>query len=164
MASTAIYRASVRGARRPGYALSRAGRVIQRELLTEMSFGVGRDALRIARAYAPHDSGRLERGLDVSVRSYAGRITATLRSSARSDAGYPYTDVTRFGHRKAFIYPHPPRRFLRWQNRSGGFTFARRVRGQRPAFDWVGRAAAAIDVELDRAEDRIGRQIASRIL
>lgn len=129
-----------------------------------MAFGIGRSALRIGRAYAPHDSGRLERGLSVAVRSYAGRITATLTSSARSDAGYAYTDVTRFGHRKAVIIPHPPRQFLRWRARSGKFVFARQVRGQHPAFDWVARAGGAIDVEIERAEDRIGRQIVSRLL
>lgn len=164
MASSAIFRASVRGARRPGHSLSRAGRVIQRELLNEMSYGVGRSALRIARAYAPHDRGRLERGLSVRVRSYGGRITATLHSTARSDEGYPYTDATRFGHRKAVIRPHPPRRALRWRARSGKFVFARQVRGQRPAFDWVARAAGAIDVEIERSEDRIARQIVSRLL
>lgn len=164
MARSAIFRANVRGARRAGQSLNRAGRVIQRELLDEMGYGLAPDMTRTARAYAPHDSGRLERGLQVSVRSYAGRITATMRSTARSDAGYAYTDVTRIGHRKRWIYPKPPRQFLRFPARSGGFVFARRVRGQRPATDWVERAGKAIDADIDRRSDRIGRRIVSRLL
>lgn len=159
-----LVRASVRGARRSGFPLNAAGRRAQGILLDQMA-RLAPDLTRIGRAYAPHDTGRLERGLKASVRSYGGRITVQLLSSAVSDEGYPYTDVTRKGHRVAWIYPKPPRKALRFYwRKAGGIVYAKRVRGYRPSRDWVDPAYRAFDAEVSRAEDRIGRQIVSRLL
>lgn len=161
--STGIIKVRVRGARRVGFPLSQAGRRLQKGLLDEFNFDIGPILLRSGRAYAPHRSGNLERHLNLGVRSYGGGITATLYSDAVSDEGFAYTNVTRFGHRKAFIVPIHAKA-LRLPMVGGGAIFRRRVRGYRPAGDWVDRAFEAADVQVERAEDRIGRELVSRVM
>jgi hypothetical protein len=166
MAGKAIFRASARSARRPGYELrTRARRAIQSAILDEFAGNLAPSATRIARQFAPHRSGRLSRGLSASVTSRGGRITVTLDSAAVSDEGYPYTAVTRFGHRKQWIYPKPPNTRLRFFSRSAGrVIFPARVRGYKPLRDWVTSVSDAIEQDLTAAENRIGRQIVSRVL
>lgn len=164
MSSRAIFRASVQGAKKPGTKLSGAPREIQRVLLDEMGYRLAPQVTRIFRDFAPHDKGRLERGLQSTVTSAGGRITVNVVSTAESDDGYPYTDVTRFGHRKAWIYPTGGRKFLRFKGSGGGFVFARRVRGQVRRVDWARLAGDATDQAIAEREDEIGRQIVSRVI
>jgi hypothetical protein len=156
-----VFRANVRGARRAGHQLHRAGRRLQTDLIHEMR-GLAVTSTRTIRAYAPHRSGRLERGLQASVLSRGGYIRVVVRSTARSPEGFAYTDVTRFGHRKRWIYPKPPRKALRFYSvRAGKVIFARRVRGYRPSRDWMDPAAAAIEREASIVSERIGRRVVS---
>lgn len=161
----AVYRASTRGARRAGYDLSTAGRKIQPLILEEFRGHLAPALTRIARNFAPHDTGRLERGLKALVTSGGGRVTVTLISTAVSDDGYPYTDVTRFGHRVDRIYPvHAKALRLPAPGRGPGFIFRAWVRGYHPAADWVDTASGAWEQEMDRAEARLGRAIDTRLL
>jgi hypothetical protein len=157
MPGKVILRASVRGARRKGYDLRRAGRRVQSSLLDEFAGRLAPESTRTVRAYAPHRSGRLERGLQGRVRSYGGRISIEITSTARSDAGYDYLPVTRFGHRKAIITPVHARA-LKIQTPEG-VIFRKSVRGYRPDHDWVESAFRDLEDELDRAAERIGRTI-----
>lgn len=159
--SQAQYRLSIRGARRSGFALSRAGRAIQTVLLDEFAGTLAPHLTRIARDFAPHDKGRLERGIKAVVRSSGGRITLELLSTAVSDEGFPYTAVTRKGH--GWIRPKRAK-VLAWRGRGPGFTFAMFVRPWKPGRDWVEAAEGAWEQEVDRAADRVGRQVVSRLL
>lgn len=136
--------------------------MIQRALLDTFRGDLSRDMTRIARRWAPKRSGLLHERIETRVHSRSGRIFATLHSQARNpQTGYPYTGVTRKGHRRRWIYPKRAR-FLRFEI-DGRVIFARRVRGYRPKYDWGERAAAEIDRELGRFEAQIGRRIVSRI-
>lgn len=159
--SQAQYRLSVRGARRAGHDISRAGRSIQTVLLDEFSGTLAPHLTRIARQFAPHDTGRLERGIKAVVGSRGGRITLELISTAVSDEGFPYTRVTRKG--RGPIRPKRAR-VLAWQGRGGGWVFAHFVRAWKPDRDWVQSAEGAWDREVDQAANRVGRQVVSRLL
>jgi hypothetical protein len=153
-----VFRASVRGARRAGRSITWTGRKIQTEIIRAFA-DLGLDATKIYRAFAPHASGRLERGLKAHVRSFGGRVRVEIESTAVSKAGYPYTDVTRRGHRKRWIYPVTAKA-LRFPI-NGRIGFFKRVRGYRPARDWTEPAAAAVDRKVDQVAGRIGRVIDS---
>lgn len=155
--SAVVIRASVRSARRPGHQLSATGRRVQPILLDEFAH-LAPVSTRTVRAFAPHKSGRLERGIRASVRSYGGRITLEVESTARDqETGYDYLPVTRFGHRVPIIYPVHAKA-LRIPL-AGGVIYRKWVRGYKPARDWVADAFDALQRELDEAADRIGRAI-----
>lgn len=162
----ALFRASVRGARRKGFDLSRAGRAIQRDILDEFAGNLAPRATEITRGFAPHRSGALERGIQAQVRSYGGRVTVALYSTARSDEGFDYMPVTRFGHRVAFIYPKHAKalRFIPEGRPSGKPIFRAWVRGYKPTHDWVEDALRELGQELDRAAERLSRRIDRRLL
>lgn len=144
--------------------MARASRGLQRELLDDFTFNLGRDLTRIHREFAPHDSGRLRRRIRATVISRGGRIRITMFSDVRDpESGYAYTPVTRFGHRKPIIYPVRAKA-LSWVDRSGRRVFRAWVRGYRPASDWVADARPTADRAVARAADRIGRQVVSRLL
>lgn len=159
--SQAQYRLSVRGARRVGFQVSRAGRQIQTVLLNEFAGTLAPHLTRIARQFAPHDKGRLSRGIKAVVRSRGGRITLELLSTAVSDDGFAYTRVTRKGH--GWIRPKKAK-VLAWRGRGGGFVFAAFVRPWKPDRDWVEAAEGSWEQEVDQAAGRVGRQVVSRLL
>lgn len=162
----AVVRASVRGARRKGYSLARAGRRIQTEILDEFAGNLAPRATEITRGFAPHRTGRLERGIQARVRSYGGRVSVEVLSTARSDEGFDYLPVTRFGHREAIIYPtHKKALAFLVPGPSGGRVIVRKsVKGYHPAVDWVELAYRAMQQEMDRAAERLGRRIDRRLL
>lgn len=87
---------------------------------------------RIYSAVAPHNTGKLASEIRSEFRTPE---QIEVVSPVKSAEGFPYTGVTRFGHRSAFIYPRTARA-LRFQ--IGGRTiFATRVRGYHPARDWA---------------------------
>lgn len=162
---TAVLRANVQGYRRVEGKLRGAGRIIQPAINAEFRGRLSGRMLNIARDYAPEETGRLSEHLVVPVSTRAGRVFATLRSPVRDEgSNYPYTGVTRFGHRKAYIYPvrRPVLRFF-WHRYSRWHT-AKRVRGRRVAFDWVERARPRIERETAQSAQRIGRVIGTRIV
>lgn len=162
----AVFRASVRGARRKGYQLSSAGRAVQTDLLDEFAGNLAPRATEITRGFAPHRTGRLERGIQAAVRSYGGRITVSLFSTARSDTGFDYLPVTRFGHKEAIIYPKNAKAiaFIPSGAPSGKPIFRAWVRGYHPLVDWVELAFRELEREMDAAADRLGRRIDRRLL
>jgi hypothetical protein len=161
----AIYRASVRGARRAGFDLDRAGRRLQTIILDEFAGHVAPALTRTARDFAPHDTGRLERSIKAKVGSRGGRITVTLEAGPVSDEGYPYLDVTRYGHKTDPIYPvHAKALRLPAPGRGPGFIFRAWVRGYHPASDWVADAAGSWEADMSAAEQRLGRAIDARLL
>lgn len=165
----AIVRASVRGARRKGYGLRRAGRAIQTEILDEFAGNLAPEATKITRGFAPHRSGRLERGIKARVRSYGGRIILEVLSTARSDEGFDYLPVTRFGHKQAIIYPKT-KKALAFRiggpgAPSGGKVIVRAwVRGYKPDHDWVELAYEEMQHLMDEAAQHLARRVDRRLL
>lgn len=115
---------------------------------------LGRDVERIFAAHAPVKSGRLRRGV-VSTR--AGRMVVVRATARNPQTGYDYVGVTRFGHRKAWIYPRQARalRFVI----GGRVIYAKRVRGYKPATDWRDEAMPAVRAAADAAAVRLGRRV-----
>ncbi len=126
--------------------------IVARELATEL----GPRLLRVSRQAAPHQRGALERGL-AFVPSRTSRLGVEVISTVRSAEGYPYTDVTRFGHRKAWIEPRR-KKALRtpWGPR-------KRVRGYKPSHDWADDAYSLAQPHIARSADRVGRQLAAAV-
>lgn len=158
----AVYRASVRGARRSGHSLDRAGRRLQGFLLDEWAGNLAPKGTRAFREFAPHRSGALARGMQANVRSRGGWISVEFVSTARSEEGFDYFPVTRFG--RGPVFPHPPRRFLRFRDRSGQVRFARSVKAWKPARDWVQQPVGVMEREFTAAERRIGRRIETSLI
>lgn len=161
----AVFRATVRGYRRTAGRLSRAGRTMQPVILAEFRGQLSRDALTILRDHAPEETGALKREMTAPVFSRGGVVRVTVRSPVRDpQSRYPYTPVTRFGHRRRYIVPRRAK-FLRffWR-KAGHWVMLERVRGQHPASDWVRDAEPQVLVEVDRAGERIARVVTSRIL
>ena len=122
----------------------------------EFEHNLGPRLLRITRYKAPHKTRRLERGLRFRVRG-RGVDGAELRveSTARSDSGFAYTRVTRFGRG-----PVVPRRKKALAFKIGARTIiVKRVRGYHPARDWVDDAYLAARPELERSSFRLGRRV-----
>lgn len=160
-----VYKARVRGARRAGFDLDRAGRRLQTIILDEFAGNVAPHVTRVARDFAPHDTGRLERSIKASVASRGGGVTVTLWAGALSDEGYPYLDVTRYGHVTDPIRPvHAKALKIPAFGRGPGFGFFAWVRGYHPASDWVADAAGGWEQEMTAAEHRLARAIDARLL
>ena len=108
----------------------------------------GSIAVRIIEAAAPRDTGELARSIHQRQRRRRGGQFATgfevIGGAARD--GFPYLDVTRFGHAKAFILP---KRSLSLKVHFAGRNYppvqARFVRGYRPKRDWVEHAVNQAD-------------------
>lgn len=95
-----------------------------------------------------------------------GRIAVSIVSPVRGAPGatwrpYPYTGVTRFGHRGA-IRPRV-RKMLRWR-RDGRTWFAHETAGHTPARDWVADAAPAAERVTNNVAERVGRMVYTRVL
>lgn len=83
-------------------------------------------------AVAPKRSGKLAS----EIRSeFVGSDKIEIVSPVRSAEGYPYTGVTRFGHKTAWIYPRRARALA--FSIGGQMRFFARVRGYHPARDWA---------------------------
>lgn len=153
----------MRGARNLAGGFARGAREVQSVLVDEFDDS-STTLTRIAREAAPRDTGRLHAGITAEVSSGGARVVVTLYSTAVSDEGFPYTDVTRFGHADG-IYPVRAKA-LRFEpgGRGTGFICRAYTRGYHPAHDWVEDLNAGAEAEMDRLESRVGRAIESRIL
>jgi hypothetical protein len=143
------FRAEVtpRLARRFFRASQQVDTIIRRELHGDLAPRL----LRVSRQAAPERRGRLARGLRAV--PGAGGHSVEVVSTVRSEDGYPYTGVTRLGHRKEWIVPRR-KKALRtpWGPR-------RRVRGYKPAGDWADKAHRLAQPHVSRSAQRIGRQL-----
>lgn len=160
-----VVRVSVRSARRPGFRPRGAQRRTQTAILDVFAGDLAPRLTRTFRSFAPHRSGRLERALSAKVGSGGGRISVTVEADGPvSDDGFPYLDVTRFGHRKNKIVAKHKDRF----GRQGALAFngivRRSTRGYHPSHDWVQDAYAATEAALDQAQSEIGRKVEGAIL
>lgn len=162
----AVIRASVRGARRKGHGLSRAGRAVQTEILDEFAGNLAPTATKATRGFAPHRSGRLERSIKARVRSYGGRIILEVLAGPRSDDGFDYLDVTRFGHKQAIIFPKRAKAiaFIPSGAPSGKAIVRAWVRGYKPDHDWVELVYEEMQHAMDDAARHLARRIDRRLL
>lgn len=166
-----LLRVSVRGAGRTARDFDRAARGTQDEIVRELRELAVRSEI-IVREYMPEDSGDLKEGLHARFFFRAARPRFTLQSTARHQ-GYPYTAVTRFGHRKAVIEGRPfltihgpgvprdgaPEHIARVVRQVRGFGF-----GEKQPHDWMEEAMPRVQGEMAIAASRIGRRIESRLL
>ena len=132
----------------------RGAAAVKPTVLAEFETELGPRLLRVSRQAAPHGRGALERGLRFRLRGRAaGGAELRVESTVRSAEGFPYTGVTRFGHRSAFIYPKR-KKALRtpWGPR-------RKVRGYHPVVDWGYVASIGAKEHVERSSRRIGRSI-----
>ena len=112
-------------------------------------------AAPVYRSVAPRRTGRLQRGIRVEEAEGRSRVSV----QARSQAGFDYVGVTRFGHRQRIIRPRTAR-VLRFE--VGGRVFFRPwVRGYRPAVDWVQRGHERLRPVLEREARRLAQEIAT---
>lgn len=130
----------------------RGGAQVEPILRQELQGELGSRLVRVSRQAAPERTTALARGLR-AVPGRAGRICVEVISTVKSEDGYPYTGVTRFGHRKRWIEP-VRKRALRtpWGPR-------RRVRGYRPAGDWADKAHRLAQPHVERSAQRVGRRL-----
>ena len=137
-------------------AFTRGARAVRPAIVQDFEQNLGPQVLRITRYAAPHKTRRLERGLRFRVRGKGTDGAEMLvESGARSDAGFPYTRVTRFGRGPVVAKKGKALAF-----KIGGRTiFRKRVRGYHPVTDWVDKAYLASKPELERATFRIGARI-----
>lgn len=161
-----IFRASVRSARKPGFRPRGAQRRMQRLILDVFAGQLAPRLTRVFRSFAPHRSGRLERGLNAKVSSRGGRIGVEVTSTgAVSDEGFPYLRITRFGHATNKIVP---KRRTGAHGRPAALAFEgivrRSTRGYHPSHDWVEDAYAAAEGALSAAQGAIARRVDSVVL
>lgn len=112
-----------------------------------------RDVVPVYRRVAPKRSGRLA----AQIHAQDNEVLSTVRSAA----GYPYTGVTRFGHRPAVPDRIDPKRGRALRFTIGGrVVYRASVRRYHPAVDWATRGLP--DAERI-ATDRWGREVNSAI-
>lgn len=129
---------------------------VRRVTDSEMRGELAPRILRVGRQTAPSGrTKRLGRGLKVDVQRQGRGVGITLRSTARSAEGFPYTGSTRFGRgpvearkARALRIPVP-----------GGAIFRKRVRGYKPSHDWAEDTHRAAQPHVRRSADRIGRRL-----
>lgn len=152
------FRVEIEGAGPLAQRIRRASRAILPVTGAEMR-GLAPRLTRLFQGVAPRRSGRLSRSIASNM---IGPTALETTSTARSDEGYPYTGVTRIGHRVAYIYPRKGRA-LKITLPSGEVIFRARVRGSRPTHDWASRGFRPAERAAEESGRRIGRQIAARI-
>lgn len=118
----------------------------------------GREATAIFRDSAPKRTGKMAR----SIRATTSGGVLSIRIGAKSQTGYPYPAVTRFGHRKDLIEPRTDRNVLRLQLPGGMVLYRNRVRGFKPAGDWAEQARADLRSALRREMVTLGRDAVRR--
>jgi hypothetical protein len=162
----------------------------QRVLHDTYNAGMNRLGQRAVRAIklsgaVPEDTGQLLNSIHPLFFTRASRVQVTIRAEA-TDKGrtqkrgrvYDYVDVTRRGHKKAVIKPQV-KRFQEYKRRGrtpwlgvrfeghrneGVKTRMPQVAGVKVGQDWVELVQDDIDREVERAQEEMGRHVASRIL
>jgi hypothetical protein len=155
--ATARLQVETVGARRLASRMQRAAAELPAIMAEEMRGRLSPALVRAYRVFAPRRSGRL-RG---NIASRVGGTTLQVESTARSDQGYPYTGVTRYGHRVKRIYPRRAKalRFVI----GGRVVFASSVRGYSPTHDWAQDAHPGARREVATAGRVIGHRVAERL-
>lgn len=169
--ATAIFEARSSGGQRAAREMRQAARGIRRVMFEQMQLSQ-EQLTDVFRDFAPYDEFEdmdtihLRDELEARLSFPRGRIRITVHSPVRGAGGatwapYPYTGVTRFGHR-GVIRPRLRRR-LRWVR--GGVTYFRsRSAGYHPVRDWVDEAKPEADRVSERIAERVGRVVYTRLL
>lgn len=150
-------RARIHGARALGRRFLRAAGLIKPDLREELARLMPVHS-RIMKTVAPKRSGELAS----EIRPRPSGSGYEIISPVRSEEGFPYTGVTRFGHRVAFIYPHSPDGALHFTI-GGRSIFAKRVRGYHPASDWARKGFPPAVAATQQSAQRLGRRIAAQL-
>lgn len=172
-----VIRARVERARHYARNFRQGANELRRELYLVVK-NLSTDAEIIFAAHAPKKSGRLARG----VRGRAVGDTALITAHARNPrTGYDYVGVTRWGHKLKWIVPtrawprsgvgkklmNIPDVGWRWAQPAPAlklpFGFFRRVRGYKPAGDWVEKAIPEVQREGEMAMAELGEQFVLRL-
>lgn len=163
---TAIISVKTVGAGDVARNFDRAARALQDRLIRELR-RLAPDVVETVRFFAPVDSSDLANRLAVRL-SFLARQPKFTVVSPTTHGGYPYTAVTRFGHRKAIIQGRPLLT-IHGPGRTEITRLATSVRGvghggpYKP-HDWVATAAPLVNDHVERAGARLGRSITSELL
>lgn len=132
------------------------------DLLDSALGQLARDSVELLRGVAPQGrSKQLWRGIKARRRGARG-IDVTVHAVA-PETGYDYAWVTRFGHQVEEITPTEGRQALRIRFQSGDVGFFNRVRGFKPAGDWVDHAIPAIGLKAEEVMNEVGRELELRL-
>lgn len=101
MGRQVLFAARVRGAQAVGHDLRTAARKLPVDLQVALE-KTGQEGLTVFAVYAPRDTTRLIRDLHVDVQGHRVNI---VTDPVDPESGYHYIAVTRFGHKRAWIYP-----------------------------------------------------------
>lgn len=108
-------------------------------------------------AAAPRKRGRLRKSIRARVSFRGGIVRVTVGANARSRRGFEYTNVTRFGHRRAVIYPRRKSRLV--FSYMGRRHVVMSVKGYRPSRDWVLDGIVVATPMIDRSQQRLERAL-----
>lgn len=191
----ALFRAEILGADRAARQMAQAAGRVTAKIDQEFKGRLQEEVTQAMKNVAPEETGLLKDIIESRI-SYpsSGHVRVTVRSEVRDPAtNYPYTGVTRFGHKKPWIRAkhetspeafapgaktiagdpksqfyldkgHAPALAVHAAGRYAEPIYRSRVRGYRPAGDWVERGVAAADRIVAEAADRVGRAMETEVL
>lgn len=111
------------------------------------------------KSLAPRDTEELVDSIEGVAFFRANAVRVSVRARAVRD-GFDYLPVTRYGHRVAEIRNKTKRAMTVYpKGRHGRRVLRTKVRGYRPASDWVDVATRASDPFIDHEVQRLGRDI-----
>lgn len=148
----ARFKITTTGARHAAEGIRRGSRMMEPVMFEEMDRLAGRTT-RIMQGVAPKRTSALAGRIHPEIISGGFEII----SDVKSEDGFSYTGVTRFGHRTQFIYPRKAKA-LRFTI-GGRVIFAKKVRGYHPSRDWVESGLPGSEAEAAKSSERVGRRI-----
>ncbi len=169
-----------------------ASRAVDRDLIKLARGDLSDEATQAMRDVAPVETGLLKEVIEAKVSFGRGQVRVSINSPVVDfDTNYPYTGVTRFGHRQAWIYPkhetqpifepgrttihgdpqsqffyekgHAPTLKVHAKGRYETPIYRSRVRGYQPSGDWVERGLPAANDAAEELGNRVARQIVFRV-
>ena len=127
--------------------------IMDRDLFDELLPNI----LETFRSYAPHRTGALREGLEWRASSPGYELVSTAEN-----AGFNYTEVTRFGHRKRWIEPVEGDYMTFFKE--GKFRRVKRFRGHQPKSDWALEAMRPTIREVDRVAGDLADRLAHEVV
>lgn len=162
------------------------------ELSRDFRTTLNEDLVEAMQVVAPVDTGLLKELIEGKVSFGRGKVRLLIESPVRDPAtNYAYTGVTRFGHKKPWLYPkhatkaepfapgsktlagnprskfflnigHAPALAVHREGRYGKPIYRAAVRGYKPAGDWVEKGMPAAERAVTRSGERVVRKVALR--
>lgn len=184
--------ASVVRAKQSASSFTAAAREVDRDLIRLSRGELADEATNAMKAVAPVDTEQLKEVIEAKISYGRGKINVQIHSPVVDpDTNYHYTGVTRFGHRHAWIYPkhetepifdpgkttvhgdpqsqfftdigHSPSLRVHVQGRYGTPIFRSRVRGYKPAGDWVEAGLPRANEAAEELGNRVAREIVFKV-